>query len=201
MSLMEKKKNQKISYEDIEAIVEQLVRIKSNNAVFDCWEIDDIAQEIRIICLNALEHFDEDRVIDSKTINYFGRCVDYRLQNLKRDKYIRFTPHFTKEQINEAISDPNSDMAAKYEKFKENVKRRKKVKHPISIEQTGEKTCKFNFINEVDAKDFCNFLVNNIEEELREPLLRMISGNEKGISKEIKERIRNFVMEMLDDQQ
>lgn len=194
-------KNHKISYEDIEKIVEQLVRIKSSNAVFDCWEPDDIAQEIRIICLNALKHFDHDRVIDSKAINYFGRCVDYRLQNLRRDKYIRFTPHFTKEQINQAISDPNSDMAVKYENFKENLKRRQKIKHPISIDQTGEKTSKHNFINEVDALDFCSFLVNNIDEDLREPLIRMMNGDEKGIAKECKERIRIFVMEVLDSQQ
>lgn len=196
---MEKKKN-KINYEEIEQIVEQLVKVKSSNAVFDCWEPEDIAQEIRIICLNALEHFDADRVIDSKLINYFGRCVDYRLQNLKRDKYIRFTPHFTKEQIKEAIENPNSDMAVKYDKFKENVKRRKKVKHPIPIEHAGEKSTKHFNINEVDAKDLQAFLVNNIDEDLRCYLIQMINGNEKGVPKDCRERIRIYVLEILRSQ-
>lgn len=186
-----------ISYDEIEKVVEQLVRVKSHQSVFDCWEIDDIAQEIRIICLNALKHYDGARVIDGKLINYFGRCVDYRLQNLKRDKYIRFTSYFTKDQIAFAESNPESDLGQKYAKFKESINRRKKVKHPVPIDSVGENHFKFTCVEDVEVNDLRNYLVNNIPERLRGALISMMDGDTKSVEPSLREAVRNFVEEKL----
>ncbi len=105
MTTTTKKKEQEsqsnLTYEDIEPIVEYLVRVKAPTYTFDCWDIEDIAQEIRIICLyHALPKYDASKSKDKKQlINYFGRCVDNRLKNLKRDKYIRFTPPFSRQIV------------------------------------------------------------------------------------------------------
>lgn len=189
---------QKISYDEIEAIVEHLVRVKSSSAVFDCWEPEDIAQEIRIICFNALEHFDRSRVKDDKLVNYFGRCVDYRLQNLKRDKYIRFTPHFSKEQISKAESQPDSEIGKKYKKFKENVKRRQKVKHPVPIEHVGDNFASDTVSTQVEINDLREYLVNRIEERLRIPLLLMLDGDHKSVDKSTREEVQDFVEQCME---
>jgi len=47
---------------------------------------DDIRQEVRIICANALKHFREG---ESSIKTYLSRCVANRLKNLKRDIYFR----------------------------------------------------------------------------------------------------------------
>lgn len=189
----------KISYEDIEAIIEHLVKVKSHSAVFDCWEPDDIAQEIRIICLNALQHFDRSRVKDDKLVNYFGRCVDYRLQNLKRDKYIRFTSYFNKDQIREAEAYPESEIGLKYAKFKEGVKNRKRIKHPICIDQVGEKFHEDTGAELIDMEDFKKHLLHAIPHHLRTPLLIMMEGGGKKVEKEVREEVQAFVQQCIED--
>ena len=79
---MDKKKSPRLTYADIEDIVEYLVKTKSYGYTFDCYTTADIAQEIRIICFNALGKLDMDRVKDGKLQNFFGRCVDNGLKNL-----------------------------------------------------------------------------------------------------------------------
>ena len=79
------KKKGEVTYDDIEEIVEYLVRTKSRSYSFDCYEPADIAQEIRIICMLKLDKFDPEKVQPDKWQNFFGRCVDNGLKNLKRD--------------------------------------------------------------------------------------------------------------------
>jgi len=88
-TMSEKKKNKhNLTYDDIEDIVEYLVKTKSYGYTFDCYTIDDIAQEIRIICLNALSKLDPERVKDGKLQNFFFFFLDNGLKNLKRDNYV-----------------------------------------------------------------------------------------------------------------
>lgn len=58
----ESKKKHNLKYEDIEDIVEYLVKTKAYGYAFDCYSTDDIAQEIRIICLTKLESLTPKRL-------------------------------------------------------------------------------------------------------------------------------------------
>jgi len=117
-----------------------LVKVKAHKETFDCWETEDIAQEIRIICVKALPKFNADRASDVKgVVNYFGTCVDNRLRNVKRDNYIRFTPPFPKETIRQVKENPeqNPELYNKLVKFDQKLVSQKKIKHPVTFKIMG----------------------------------------------------------------
>ena len=72
-------------YEKYEETIEEIAELNKNKT-FAFLSEEDIKQEIRIICFNALEKFDESK---SSARTYLWRCVTNRLNNLKRDKYFR----------------------------------------------------------------------------------------------------------------
>jgi len=72
-------------YEKHYDTIEELAELNKNKT-FIFFTEEDIMQEVRIICLSALEKFDEDK---SSVRTYLSRCVSNRLKNLKRDKYFR----------------------------------------------------------------------------------------------------------------
>lgn len=72
-------------YEKYEETIEEIAELNKGKA-FAFLSEEDIKQEIRIICFNALEKFDESK---SSIRTYLWRCVTNRLNNLKRDKYFR----------------------------------------------------------------------------------------------------------------
>lgn len=187
-------KKKKLTYKDIEPIVEYLVKVKSKQNTFDCWDVEDISQEIRIICLNALEEFDHKRATDEKHIlNYFGRCVDNRLKNLKRDNYIRYTP----PQINE--NDSEDEMLEKYIRYQEYISRKENIKHPVNIELVGEMPVKFDAEEQIIAEDIKTHLLDNIKDNLKAPLKNIIDGAKKDISNKTKKEIQDSVKDILDN--
>lgn len=180
--------NPTLSYSDIEHIVEYLVRVKSKQHTFDCWDAEDIAQEIRIICFNAISQFDFERAKDEKhMVNYFGRCVDNRLQNLKRDNYIRYESN-SKTLDEEKIS-----------KSLENIQRKKNIKHPISIDQAQNMPYKLDVECQVLANDMRAHLLSSVEEEFKEPLEKIMDGAKKEVSVKTRKEIQTIVKEILED--
>jgi DNA-directed RNA polymerase specialized sigma subunit len=63
---------------------------------FAFYEIDDIKQESYIICLEALENYDESRPLE----NFISKHLSNRLKTLIRDKYSR----------NDVISDSHASL-------------------------------------------------------------------------------------------
>ena len=190
---MQHSKNQpsspnQLNYKDIEHIVEYLVRVKSKQHTFDCWDIEDIAQEIRIICFNAIPQFDFARAKDEKhMVNYFGRCVDNRLQNLKRDNYIRYdsvSKTLDEERINKTL---------------ENIQRKKNIKHPISIEQANHVPYKLDVECQVVADDMRDHLLRSIDDELKEPLQKIMDGAKNEVSGPTRQKIQTSVKEILEN--
>lgn len=145
-----------LSYSDIEDIVEYLVKTKSRTYSFDCYTEEDIGQEIRIICFRALDHFDINRVKEDKWQNFFGRCVDNALKNLKRDNYLRTSPPCKgdcgflhgDQFINEA-----GRICKRWLRFRNNLHRKIKVRHPIPIEVIGDNVKDSNHEKEIESRD------------------------------------------------
>lgn len=194
--------NRELRYEDITHIVEYLVRTKSRNYTFDCWTEDDIAQEIRIICFKALAHFDVSRVKEDKWQNFFGRCVDNGLKNLKRDNYIRPTPackgdcgllHGEKED--EQLL---GKVCKKYLRHQNNTRRKIKILHPVPIDVIGENIKDSAMEKALEIKDLERFLLEKIPEKFKEPLVKMLNGLDKEVSKKDKQKVREYVNKILD---
>lgn len=192
-----------VSYNDISKIVEYLVKTKSRNYTFDCWVEDDIAQEIRIICFKALKHFDVKRVKKDKWQNFFGRCVDNGLKNLKRDNYLRpDTPCKDGCGFLHGDDAENSKelgrVCKRWLRFKRNLKRKIKILHPIPIEIIGDSVRDYNAEEGLECRDLQEHLMSRMPERLRAPLLQMLTGKDKEVSRKDKQKIRDCVERILE---
>jgi len=190
-----------IKYEDITEIVEYLVRTKSRNYTFDCWTEDDIAQEIRIICFKVLDHFDVKRVKPDKWRNFFGRCVDNGLKNLKRDNYIRSSPPCKGDcgflHVEERTNADVGIICKRWLRFKRNMRRKIRVLHPIPIDVIGDSVRDLNVDNEVEARDLQEHLISQMPNELKVSLTKMLDGRSKEVSRKDKQKVRECVDRVL----
>lgn len=196
-------KDDELTYEDIEEIVEYLVRTKSYNYSFDCFEPADIAQEIRIICLRALKHFDVNRVKEDKWQNFFGRCVDNGLKNLKRDRYLRTTPP-CKSDCEFLHGDEHLDkdmglVCKRWLKFNKSLQRKRKIKHPVPIDLLGDITQKASFESTIEARDLKNHLYSIISDDLKPAFRMMLRGNAKKVSKDKRLRIQEIINSFIEN--
>ena len=151
-----KKKKPNLTYNDIEEIVEYLVKTKAYGYQFDCYTTDDIAQEIRIICLNALAKLDPEKVKDGKMQNFFGRCVDNGLKNLKRDNYVRASTPYRKKFHNLDENDKSEEAEEIREKFAHHqtgVKRKLNIRHAKPIDGLAELINNKRFQKDMEYKD------------------------------------------------
>jgi len=73
-----------ISYEDVAEDIERLVSMKVNLYVIPGFDREDVAQEIRMVCVKALAKYDESKN-HSTPFHFLARCADNRLRNLVRD--------------------------------------------------------------------------------------------------------------------
>jgi hypothetical protein len=191
-STQQRTKN-KLNYNDIEPIVEYLVKVKSNHHTFDCWDVEDIAQEIRIICLNAMPEFDQSKSVDEKgLLNYLGRSVDNRLQNLKRDNYVRYNQKYE----NSSITADDQDYS-KYKKYKENLQSKLNIKHPVNIDGLLNSPGTSKGEDELIAQDFAEYLLDSIEPSLRASLAQLISGDKECVSIKMRERIQLAIKDIM----
>lgn len=201
--MKKKKQAKKINYSDIEEIVEYLVRTKAYDNRFDCYDTEDIAQEIRIICLRAIEHFDISRVKDDKLVNFFGRCVDNGLKNLKRDNYIRYTPPCNSDcdylHGDQYTKDEVSKVCKRWLRFKKNIDRKISIKHPISVDSVAEGIRAPNFEEEVEAEDLKRFLISSISDELRPYLKTVIYGDKRDVPLKLRYQLQEEVRNILGD--
>ena len=202
---MEQKKTKtrkhNLTYDDIEHIVEYLVRTKASGYTFDTFGVDDIAQEIRIICFNALDKLDLDRVKDGKLENFFGRCVDNGLKNLKRDNYVRTSSPYKKrfqqlEKSDESVE--AKEVRRKYQHHQNNIKRKLAIRHAIPIDGLGELLNNDRFQKEMEYKDLERYLLEKADDEIIIPLKLILSGRAKDVSRKEKRRVQQFVKKTLD---
>lgn len=192
-----KKSIDKLTYDDIEDIVEYLVSTKAWNNTFDCWSVDDIAQEIRIICFKALTHFDSNKVKDGKHVNFFGRCVDNALMNLKRDNYVRYKKTCDGEcELLHGNDAELSKVCNKWMQEQEKIKIKLSIRHPIDIDVVGD-IRDSDFEEMIEVKDIKQYLLKNIDESLKPALMNILGGNKRGVDSKDRRKIQLFVKRML----
>lgn len=191
-----------IKYDDITNIVEYLVRTKSRSYTFDCYTEDDIGQEIRIICFRALKHFDISRVKEDKWRNFFGRCVDNGLKNLKRDNYLRTVPPCKGDcgflHGDEYMNNVLGKVCKRWLRFRKNLQKKIKVLHPIPIEIVGDSIKDNKIQKDIEAKDLEEYVIDSIPDDLRTYLKMMLKGHGRNVPRREKKRIQDFVRGILE---
>ena len=74
-------------YNDIHDIIEYLIKAKSAKIrTIGIFDVDDIAQEVRIKCFNILHKFSSSK---GSALNFFGTCIDNSLIDLIRRHTLR----------------------------------------------------------------------------------------------------------------
>jgi hypothetical protein len=162
---------------------------------------EDIGQEIRIICFKALQHFDVTRVEKDRWTNFFGRCVDNGLKNLKRDNYIRpSTPcpvDCSYLHGDEYLTNEVDGVCKRWLKHRENIQRRIGVIHPVNIEAVGDVVRDFKMDDEGQYRDLRNFLIEKLPVELHKPLDEMLAGRGSKLSLNQRRKVQKAVKALL----
>ena len=196
-----KKKRGEVSYNDISEIVEYLVRTKSRSYSFDCFTADDIGQEIRIICLLKLDKFDPEKTEPEKWQNFFGRCVDHGLKNLKRDNYIRTSSPYKKkfEQLEDSDKSEDAEkVRLLYGRFQKRIRTKLGIIHAKPLSLIGDVAKHTQFEQAMEYKDLEKHLVSSAPDHLKIPLRMLLAGATKEVSRREKRKVQMHVKSVLD---
>lgn len=192
--------NKELSYNDIAEIVEYLVKTKSHQNTFDCYDQDDISQEIRLICLKALEHFDVSKV-RMKLVNFFGRCVDNALKNLKRDNYIRYGQPCNADCAylhgDEYLDSDLAKVCKRWIKYRQNLQNKINIKHPVSVDTVSDSISAPDFEEEIETKDLKEYLISQIDDELRPHLINILEGDRRDVPANHRHKIQRFIKKIM----
>lgn len=194
---MSQQAQNKIDYGDISEIVEYLVKVKSHIYTFDCYASDDIGQEIRLICFKALNHFDISKVDKSKWVNFFGRCVDNGLKNLKRDNYVRFNqpcPADCEFLHCEDADDEFGNVCKRWLKFKENLKRKLSIKNTVSLENLSN-ILRSPETQQIEFNDSFSQALTKLDKEVQDKVMCIMNGKRRKFSLNEKEAVNKIFID------
>jgi len=104
-------------YEDMADDIERIVSMKAYKYKIPGYTREDIGQEIRMVCIKALQKFDLSK-IHGKPFHYLARCVDNYLINLRRDN----DAYLSRKKLDEADEATHHRIAEKH-----------KIYYPISL--------------------------------------------------------------------
>jgi hypothetical protein len=80
-----------ISYDDARGLVETIVSMKKTKYNYPGHDPDDLAQDIRLICWEALKKLDPDK-LGKSVFHFVAKCVDNALYNKFRGVYLDNNP-------------------------------------------------------------------------------------------------------------
>jgi hypothetical protein len=135
-----------IPYSDAANLVETIVSIKKKKYQFPGVDPEDTAQDIRIICWEALSKFDPSKMGKS-VFHFVARCVDNRLYNQFRGVYLDNNPpclrcaEYDKTTKSCKIQEIGCDRIVQY---RERMARRRAIAAPSSyssMENNSESGC------------------------------------------------------------
>jgi hypothetical protein len=130
-----RKNNAEKDWESIKDVVEKIVKRSINKHTFGYFDKEDIAQEIRLICYEAHQHYNPDR---GKLEHFLATSVANRLHNLKRDNsYILPTPcvsygcEFYNKQDRGCMFDKSKCLD--WKRYELSYKSKMDIIHPVSM--------------------------------------------------------------------
>lgn len=124
-------------YEQHLGIIERVVLSKRNQYKFPGTSSEDLSQDIRIICFDAINRFDIKRVkndsVEKPLFSFLARCVDNALYNKFRGIFLNNNPpcirceHYIKKTKECAINEEGCDRIIKY---RNNMARKRNIFAP-----------------------------------------------------------------------
>lgn len=156
------------------AIITKVINRTAPKYIFGFYELEDIKQESYIICINALENYDNNRPLE----NFLSKHLSNRLKDLKRNKYFRHNTNNESHKKLNAVKKKLMDLKqfcqiAEYD-------------HPLEDPNLEEK---------LTTSEALELVMDMIGPSLRNDFLRM--ANDVSISQSKKKAVISKVKEIL----
>lgn len=198
----------KISYEDAEGLIETIVRMKKDKYHYPGHDTEGLAQDIRLICWDALKKFDENK-LGKSVFHFIARCVDNALYNKFRGIYLDNNPpclrceHYIKETKSCAIDEVGCDRIIAY---RDRMARRRAIAAPLSytidFDSEDGRDSVFDKDMAVGSStgvcDLNESILATIDSSLVEYYKLMASGNSDEVPAHYKKQIQKHVRDMMD---
>ena len=185
-------------YGDVSAIVEALVNIEGRRHPIPGYDHEDIAQEIRLECFRAMQHFDSKRIGPSP-YKFLERCVRNFLYNMRRGIYVPNNPpcvrckFWNKKDRSCKIDEVGCEKIVQYRK---KMATKAAIRKPASLEiDLEDGKCSMD----INAMILDENIRANLSEELIVHYELLISGNSKQVPHYIKKQIREKVKKLIQD--
>lgn len=124
-----------IQYEDAEDLVETIVSMKKGKYAFPGVDPEDLAQDIRLMCWEALEQKLDPDKLGKSVFHFVARVIDNGLYNKFRGVYLDNNPpclrceHYIKATKSCAIEEIGCDRIVQY---RERMARKRAIAAPLS---------------------------------------------------------------------
>ena len=176
-----------IAYEDAQDLVETIVSIKKVKYKYPGVDQDDLAQDIRIMCWDALENKYDPSKVGKSVFHFVARVVDNGLYNKFRGVYLDNNPpcircsDYDKATKTCMIDEVGCDRIVSY---RDRMKRKRAIAAPLSynaqLDSDGENDFTHHASLSVGSLTGVSDLSDSFREALDEMLVpyydRMISG-------------------------
>jgi DNA-directed RNA polymerase specialized sigma24 family protein len=199
-----------IPYMDAQDLVETIVSLKKAKYNFPGNDPEDLAQDIRLICWEALGKFDPSK-LGKSVFHFVARCVDNRLYNQFRGVYLDNNPpclrcpEYIKETKECAIDEVGCDRIVAY---RDRMARRRAIAAPLSYNAHLDADQETDFshhesLSVGSSTGVCD-LDDTLRSELDENLLpyydRMVSGHGDEIPAHFRRMVQRQVKIILEEQ-
>lgn len=193
-----------LTYAEAHSTIEKIVSIKARQYVKPGQSKDDVAQEIRIICFQALEKYDSTRVGRS-VFHFLARCVDNGLYNQQRGIYLDNNPpclrceHYIKETKGCAIQESGCDRIVQY---RDKMARRRAVLAPISYNvDEEEERVDIGYVPSATGQlNLDEHIRSTIDPSLLESYNKMIQEGHNSVPPKIRKKIQAFIKSILGEE-
>ena len=135
-------------YNIIEKIADNKARQYKKIAYLDA---DDIKQEVRIKCVNALRKYEEKRE-DADLFVFLSVCADNKLRDIKRNILYKHNG-----KICQTCNSINGKFCNKCKKLQRNVHSKMSLGMPISLEDQGVESKLYDACSTLDILDYIKF--------------------------------------------
>ncbi len=193
-----------IHYEDATSLVETIVSLKKKKYQFPGVDPEDTAQDIRMICWEALSRFDPAKMGKS-VFHFIARCVDNRLYNKFRGVYLDNNPpclrcpEYDKANKECLIDEIGCDRIVQY---RTRMARRRAIAAPssYSLDVEDSEAIPHSVVTGslTGVSDLSDELRSSLSPDLRSYYDRIINGDVEGISLTVIRRIQTHVKSVMD---